>query len=318
MARLILSKGLRKSLSLRSVALVCVMSSLPVFTAFGADGLSREDILRQHQQLQRQHDDPDAIDGQQTGLAPPMASSSSDLDAPSAGDMSSDEDNSDSVHRGKKGDSTASSSESLTSRLLQRVNNLEAQVRDMRGELDQLTNQVQQSQADTAKQIGDMQFAQQNRGAARNVGAGSSKTLSSSTASSGGGGSPKPSVTPVKTGQEALKAQRYSDAEYYAREALKSAKNKPVKVEASFLLAQAMAGQKNYRQSAVSYFDAYRSDPSSSRAPEALLGVAASMISLQNKPAACEALNKLNDEFPNANARVKSSAKVFRARAACH
>ncbi|MDF7674283.1 hypothetical protein PT277_02635 [Acetobacteraceae bacterium ESL0709] len=311
MARSALLGGLKRSLSPRSFTLACVVSSFSILAAHGAN-LSREDILRQHQQLERQHDDPGVSSDQQDGLAPPLAPSSSDS---GSSDNSSAGDSDDSGSAG--GSVAAGSSGSLTARLLQRVNSLESQVREMRGELDQLTNQMQQSQADMAKQIGDMQFAQQNHGSAHAAGAASPGALASS-ASAAEDSSPKPSVTPVKSGQEALKAKRYGDAEYYARAALKAGKSKPVKVEANFLLAQAMAGQKNYRQSAVSYFDAYRTDPSSSRAPEALLGVAASMISLQNKPAACEALNKLNSEFPDANARVKSSAKVFRARAACH
>ena len=49
----------------------------------------------------------------------------------------------------------------LTSQLLDRVSTLEAQVRDLRGQLDQLSNQVQQQNAALSKQIGDMNFALQ-------------------------------------------------------------------------------------------------------------------------------------------------------------
>ncbi|UMM64494.1 tol-pal system YbgF family protein [Aristophania vespae] len=300
MSRLAILKQIKNSLSL-----MCLVSTFPFATAYADNGLSREDILRQHQQLERQK--AGYSSDSQDVLAPPVASDS-------AINALSHSSHNGAVNYGANNDAT---SDNLVAQLLERVNSLENQVRGMRGELDQLNNQVQQNQADMKKQIGDMQFAQQNGSSSHSNSVPVAKPAAKGNANINNG-TPKPSLTPIKSGQDALAAQRFSDAEFYAREALKSAKTATLKAEADYLLARALAGQKNYRQSAVSYFDAYNKAPKSGRAPEALLGVAASMISLKNNAAACEALDKLSREFPNANARVKSSQKVFRARAACH
>ncbi|NVN41892.1 hypothetical protein HUK82_15190, partial [Ameyamaea chiangmaiensis] len=52
----------------------------------------------------------------------------------------------------------------LTAQLLDRVSTLEQQVRDMRGQLDELNNQVQQQNATLGKRLDDMNFAMQNGG----------------------------------------------------------------------------------------------------------------------------------------------------------
>ena len=52
----------------------------------------------------------------------------------------------------------------LTPQLLDRVSALEEQVRTLRGQLDQLSNQVQQQNAALGKQVGDLGFALQQEG----------------------------------------------------------------------------------------------------------------------------------------------------------
>ncbi|RUT25454.1 hypothetical protein C0V97_12645 [Asaia sp. W19] len=210
----------------------------------------------------------------------------------------------------------------LVSQLLQRVSTLENENREMRGELDQLTNQVQTQNATLTKQIGDMQFAAQNGGGG---GAGASAAMPSSSDS---GAPSAPAVAPVekpttalellKSGQAALKSHDYATAQSNAAQALKLAKTPNGKLESQFLLAQSLAGQKQYRDSAVAYYDAYNRAPKSPRAPEALLGVSASMLAMGDKNSACQALEKLDSEFPSASARVKAAVTSFKGRASCH
>ncbi|WP_256887762.1 tol-pal system YbgF family protein [Acidomonas methanolica] len=201
----------------------------------------------------------------------------------------------------------------LTAQLLDRVSQLESQVRDMRGELDQLTNEVHTQNAALSKKVDDMQFAAQTGGGA------------SAPAAAGPVPAPAPSTDKTKTalellkdGQGALRSGDYATAQSDAQQALKSAKTQQGRMDSQFLLAQSLAGQKRYQDSALAYYDAYKRLPRSPRAPEALLGVSASMLALGDKKSACEALNQLKADFPSPASRVKAAAASFRTRADCH
>ena len=207
----------------------------------------------------------------------------------------------------------------LAPQLLDRVQTLEQQVRDMRGELDQLSNQVQQQNAALAKQIADMNFAlQQGHGGAPGT--------------SAPGAAPGPSVPPIAVpappparrtpetslaaGNAALARHDYAGAQTAARDVLGGPRS-PRQIDAQFLLGQSLAGQHQYQQAAVAYYDAYNRSPRSGRAPDALLGVSASLIALGDKPSACQALAKLRAEFPSPAPRVRTATATLRGRAAC-
>ncbi|MFT9418854.1 MAG: hypothetical protein ABF584_10080 [Acetobacter sp.] len=197
----------------------------------------------------------------------------------------------------------------LVSQLLERVNTLEQQQRDMRGEIDQLTNDLQQKTAALSKQMADSQFAAQ---------------------AGAGGGSAAPAAAPAEpaarpntpdallsAGKAALQKRDYDTAYDNAEAALKTAKG-AFRVDAQFLLAQSLAGQKQYRQSAVAYYDAYRQSPKSARAPDALLGVTATLLALGDKKSACEALGKLNNEFPSPAPRVARAVEIYGRKGGCN
>lgn len=209
-------------------------------------------------------------------------------------------------------DNANSGTNDLIAQLLDRVSTLEQQQRDMRGEIDQLTNELQQKTAALSKQIADNQFAAQ-----ANAGAAGASTAAASTDTP-----PKEDAKPttpdglLASGKAALQKKDYAEAQSDAESALKNAKG-AFKVDAQFLLAQSLAGQKQYRQSAVAYYDAYRQAPKSGRAPDALLGVSASLLALGDKKASCEALSKLKAEFPTPSARVTHAAEVYAKRGSC-
>jgi len=211
----------------------------------------------------------------------------------------------------------------LVSQLLQRVSTLENENREMRGELDQLTNQVQTQNATLTKQIGDMQFAAQNGAGGAAAGAASSAGAMTAPATSSAppaapADKPATALDLLKSGQAALKSRDYATAQSNAEQALKLAKTANGKLESQFLLAQSLAGQKQYRDSAVAYYDAYNRSPKSARAQEALLGVSASMLAMGDKNSACQALQKLDSEFPSPTPRVKAAVTSFKGRANCH
>ncbi|WP_215764423.1 tetratricopeptide repeat protein [Gluconobacter sp. P1D12_c] len=219
-----------------------------------------------------------------------------------------------------RGSSSSGADGNMTAQLLERVAALEEQNRQMRGELDQLSNAQKETQANLSKQISDMQFASQNGGggggASAPAAAATSKAAETAPASSDE--APKTALEALKAGNAALKAGKYEDAETNARFAVKTAKSASGKMDSQFLLAQSLAGQKQYRESAVAYYDAYNKAPKTPKAQDSLLGVAASLLAMGDKNSACQALDKLKTEFPTPTPRVKSAAATFRGRAACH
>ena len=214
--------------------------------------------------------------------------------------------------------SSGSGDGSMVAQLLERVSALEEQNRQMRGELDQLTNAQKETQANLSKQISDMQFASQNGGGGTQAAAPPTAKAAEAEAPAAGDAAPKTALEALKLGNAALKAGKYDDAETNARFAIKTAKSASGKMDSQFLLAQSLAGQKQYRESAVAYYDAYNKAPKSPKAQDSLLGVAASLLAMGDKNSACQALDKLKDEFPTPTPRVKSAAATFRGRAACH
>ncbi|GAN88958.1 hypothetical protein Gbfr_001_175 [Gluconobacter frateurii M-2] len=219
-----------------------------------------------------------------------------------------------------RGSSGGGGDGNMVAQLLERVSALEEQNRQMRGELDQLSNAQKETQANLSKQISDMQFASQNGGGGAPAAASPAPSAKSAetAAPPENDAAPKTAVDALKLGNAALKAGKYDDAETNARFAIKTAKSASGKMDSQFLLAQSLAGQKQYRESAVAYYDAYNKAPKSPKAQDSLLGVAASLLAMGDKNSACQALDKLKDEFPTPTPRVKSAAATFRGRAACH
>ncbi|MXV43989.1 hypothetical protein GS501_02835 [Saccharibacter sp. 17.LH.SD] len=290
-------------------AMICTPLLISAAHADGT-GLSRDEIMRHHRQLAQQYQahESNADGGSEA------SSSGNGSDAPLAAPLSAS-------GVGAVASQGSHGGDTLVAQLLNRVNDLEGQVREMRGELDQLTNQQHQDEADMNKKMSDLQFAMQGNDGGHSAPVPAPvvaprkapKAEATEEASS-----PQSAAQNIQQGKAALKAKHYDEAERQARAALQTAHSVWGKTEAQFLLAQSLAGQKSYRQAAVAYYDVYTQNPHSERAPQALLGVSGSMLALGNKGAACEALGTLKEKFPNASPRVKASEEIFRGRAACH
>lgn len=245
---------------------------------------SREAISLQNQILELRHEMQQGGSGGNAPTAPPFTSS-----PPAGGPQAAD----------------AASAAGLTPQLLDRVSTLEEQVRDLRGQIDQLNNQVQQQNAALTKQIGDLNFAIQQGHPA--------------VAAAAPAVAPPPRRTPELTlqqGNAALGRRDYAGAQAAAREVLAGPRG-PRQLDAQFLLAQSLAGQRQYQQAATAYYDVYNRAPRSARAPEALLGTASSLLALGDKTDTCQALQKLHVEFPAPAPRVHSAAAALHSRAGC-
>ena len=261
---------------------------------------SREAISLQNQILELRHEVEQGGGGGQQPSAPPIGGGQY------AGGQSSG------------GPSGGGDSTGLMPQLLDRVQTLEGQVRDMRGELDQLNNQVQQQNAALTKQIADMNFALQQRGGAPPAGDAAAPDATPPVVAPV---APPPAArrTPEMTlaaGNAALSRHDYAAAQAAANEVL-AGPHGPRQTDAQFLLGQSLAGQHQYQQAAVAYYDAYNRAPRSGRAPDALLGVGASMLALGDRPSSCQALAKMHAEFPQPAPRAKAAYASLHARAGC-
>ena len=202
-----------------------------------------------------------------------------------------------------------------TAELVVRVGALEEQNRTLQGRVDDLTNQLQHDHDDLTKQIGDLAFK-----VGQGPGGGGGPSAEPSAAPGPQAAAPSSLPKPVhrtpelalREGNAALARRDYAAAEAAAREAL--AGHSPRTTDAQFLLARAEAGQHDYKQAAADFYQAYNHAPRAPTAPVALLGVANTLIALNDNRDACQALAKLSVEFPGAQ---KAGVASSRKRAAC-
>jgi TolA-binding protein len=215
----------------------------------------------------------------------------------------------------------------MTAQLLDRVQTLEDQVRRLRGRVDELGNQLQQQNADLTKQIGDINFALQNGGAA-GAGAAAPARPAGAAPAAPAAAAPAAAVAPaaparrtpemvMQQGNAALARRDYATAEAAAREVLAD-KNSPRAYDAQMLLAQALAGKRTWGQAAIAYDDAYNRSPKGTHAQDALLGLANSLIAINEKKAACETLAKFHQNFPTPRPDLREQVTSAGQRAGCH
>jgi TolA-binding protein len=222
----------------------------------------------------------------------------------------------------------------LVTSLLDRVSQLEDQVRALRGRVDEVANQTQQQGADLGKQIGDLGFRVQtleggNGGGGTPPGPPPRTATTAPTSLSPPAASlgtlpvpPQPAALPPRTpelamqqGNAALARRDYATAEADAREVL--AMRGPRSYDAQFLLAQALTGKRDYQQAALAYDDTYNRARTGSRAADSLVGLANALAMIGEKRASCDTLGKMRSEFPNLREDQRDAVAAVRLRAGC-
>jgi TolA-binding protein len=208
--------------------------------------------------------------------------------------------------------------------LLNRVLQLEEEVRRLRGQVDEQANANRRAQEDLAKQIGDLAFRLQNAGRTAPAASPAPQSTAGPVAGGPAAAEPAPAAPARRTpelamqeGNAALARRDYTTAEAAAREVLAAGRTSPRAADANFLLAQALLGQRNFQGAAVAYDDAYNRARTGSRAPDALLGLANSLTGLNERPAACATLDKLRAEFPSQRGPIREAATALRTRNGC-
>ncbi|HWT10336.1 MAG TPA: hypothetical protein VN329_14315 [Roseomonas sp.] len=209
----------------------------------------------------------------------------------------------------------------LAQQLLARVGELEEQVRRMRGQLDVAENANRRLSEDVEKLRGDMDFRlQQLEGGGRPA---APRPLQGPAAAQAPAPHQAPAPPPqqpgprtaeraIAEGQAALGRQDYAAAEAAAREVLQGRPG-PRAQDANLLLGEALLGRRQFQNAALAFNDAYNVNRRSSRAPEALLGLANSFQGFGARREACDTLDQLRSDFtqlPNALAqRVADSRR---------
>jgi TolA-binding protein len=233
-------------------------------------------------------------------------------------------------------DQSSSGVNDLTAQLLTRVESLEDQVRRLRGRVDEVSNQTQRQGEDLTKQIGDLNFrlrALEPGGGAAGAPASPGETTAPGTAptyltapsglAAPLGTTPAPPVkrTPemaMQEGNAALARRDYAAVEASARDVLTNNKTSPRVYDAQLLLAQALAGRKQFSQAAIAFDDTYKHSRKGVHAQDALLGLATSLTAINEKGAACDTLGQLRTEFPTPRADMREPITTARQHAGCH
>ncbi len=216
----------------------------------------------------------------------------------------------------------------LATQLLQRVTQLEEEVRLLRGRADEADNARLRQGEDLNKQIADLNFKVD--GIAGGGGGGGNAGIKPA---AGGGDTaaivppppPVPPAAPVRRsaetalqeGNAALTRRDYPAAEQAAREVLAGPRS-PRTADANFLLAQALAGKKDWAKAAVAFDDTYNRAKTGPHAPDSLLGLSVALLNLDEKKAACEELDRLHAEFPAPRADLRDLITAVHQRAKCH
>jgi TolA-binding protein len=231
-------------------------------------------------------------------------------------------------------------SSDLVAQLLSRVDALEEQVRQLRGQIDQTQNQVQRQGADLSKRIDDMAFQAQNPQGGMPPGTAPTPMQPPPTVMSPppqgnlallppptppGAVPPGQPPAPVRRtpelalqeGNAALARRDYPAAEQAAREVLGSSRTSPRAYDAQFVLAEALMGQRQYSQAAIAYDDTYPRSRKGVHAPDALLGLANALTAINEKRAACDTLTKLRAEYPSVRPDIRDAAVASAQRAGC-
>lgn len=209
----------------------------------------------------------------------------------------------------------------MVAQLLTRVDAMEEQIRQFRGRLDELQNQMQRQNADLGKRIDDLAFAMTNQGG------GAAPARPAPAPAAPAVASPPPSPPPVgaarrtpelaiQEGNAALARRDYAAAEAAAREVLTN-RTSPRAYDAQLLLAQALNGQRQYPQAAIAYDDAYNRNRKGPYAQDALLGLANALTAINEKRAACESLSRFRAEFPQPRADLRDAVAAAVQRAGC-
>jgi tol-pal system protein YbgF len=205
---------------------------------------------------------------------------------------------------------------------LTRLDQLEAELRNLTNRVDVLTNDVDRIVTDGTNRIGDIEFRLTEL-------EGGDTSLAGQTAPLGGGVTPPATPTPPATapaagtgGQLAVSEQTDFDAARAAYDAgnhgraielfdafLATYPVGPLSTEAQFLRGEAQAARGDWNPAARSYLDAFSGAPDSPVAPRALYRLAVSLGQLGKVQEACLTLTEVSIRYPGSEVAAQVPAQ---------
>jgi tol-pal system protein YbgF len=225
---------------------------------------------------------------------------------------------------------------SAVSRIESRLDDLENNMRQLTGRIEEATHQNQQTQKQLEKYMADAelrfqtleQFKTQMTPVTPPPGAQTlpANPTSQTTippqpivpgkpAATTAPVTPPAPTPPVGTAQEnydaalaLLHQTDYAGAEAKFKDFLKAFPQDTLAGNAQYWLAETYYVRGSYNDSAVEFLKSYQSYPKSNKAPDSLLKLGLSLSQLNNKAEACTTLKKLDKEYPKAVAAIKKRA----------
>jgi len=226
----------------------------------------------------------------------------------------------------------------IVASLLTQVQTLQQQVQTLNGEVDTLQNQLTQQNAQTQKEIGDINFkltgsatpgaAPGAPGAATGAAPGAAPGAPAGLAPPPAPQQTAPAVPPPAANSADPKAQLhaaigayerkdYSTAAAMAAAIVQNNKQAPEAYRAQYLVAQSEAAEGQAQNAAIAYDDTYNMNRAGPYAPQSLLGLAASLSDINQNEAACDTLSSLNSQFPTPPAGMQPRIDAVRKKAGC-
>ena len=244
---------------------------------------------------------------------------------------------------------------SVVGNLLVRLDELESQIRNLTGRIEQMEYRNQQTQARLDKLVEDVDFrlgalerggapqqGSQQRGAVSPPPSAPQATGQSGNLPPGWVTGPGPAAQPQSGPQQQAAAPSskaklpegspqerynyavkllqqgdYGDAEAALNEFLAAHPKDPLAANAQFWVGETFFVRTKYDRAAQAFLAGYQKYPKSQKAPESLLKLSMSLTNLNQKQEACAVLQQLATEFPSAEASVKQGATRERQRAGC-
>jgi TolA-binding protein len=207
--------------------------------------------------------------------------------------------------------------------LLDRVARLEEDLRILRGRAEEaefrqrsLQERLEKLEGDTDFRLRQMEGQRQGNAGPAAPAAPPAAAAAAAAPAAAAAAVARPPQRALAEGQAALERRNFTAAEAAAREVIASRDTARLG-DAQLLLGGALAGKRDFAGAAVAYDDAFRRSPRGGRAPEAMLGVAESLIGLNNNRDACAQLADLRGRFPDLRGPVAERVADARRRAQC-
>ncbi len=120
-----------------------------------------------------------------------------------------------------------------------------------------------------------------------------------------------------QSGLEALKANRYADAEKAFTKVITRFSDDKLAGNAQYWLGETFYARQEYEKSAVAFAKGYQQYHSNAKAADSLLKLGMSMKALKKNKEACAAFTSLPTEFPKADKNVKDKAAAEKKNLGC-